>query len=100
MSELFCYVVSYDIRDQKRLQRIHKTMMGFGEPLHYSVFRCDLTRKGREEMAEAIMSLIEKDADRVMIIDMGPVDGRVEERVEFLGCDHREHQSKRDVIIA
>lgn len=99
MSELFCYVVSYDIRDQKRLQKVHKAMMGFGEPLHYSVFRCDLTRKGRVEMAEAIVSLIEKDADRVMIIDMGPVDGRAEERIEFLGCNHQEHQSSREAII-
>lgn len=99
MSELFCYVVSYDIMDQKRLQKVHKAMMGFGEPLHYSVFRCDLTQKGREQMVEAIMNLIEKNIDRVMIVDMGPVDGRVEERIEFLGNNRQEHLSRRDAII-
>jgi len=99
MSELFCYVVSYDIMDQKRLQKVHKAMMGFGEPIHYSVFRCDLTQKGRAQMDEAIMNLIEKNVDRVMIVDMGPVDGRVEERIEFLGNNHQEYLSRRDVII-
>jgi len=99
MSELFCYVVSYDIMDQKRLQKVHKAMMGFGEPIHYSVFRCDLTQKGRAQMVEAIMNLIEKNIDRVMIVDMGPVDGRVEERIEFLGNNHQEYLSRRDVII-
>ena len=43
MSGLNCYVVSYDIREKKRLCRVHKAMLGFGEPVHYSVFRCDLT---------------------------------------------------------
>ena len=26
-----CYLVCYDIRDQKRLRRVHKIMKGFGE---------------------------------------------------------------------
>ena len=51
MSGLYCYIVSYDIRDQKRLCQVHRAMMGFGQPVHYSVFRCDLTRLGRVEMA-------------------------------------------------
>ena len=26
-----CYLVCYDIRDPKRLRRVHKTMKGYGE---------------------------------------------------------------------
>jgi hypothetical protein len=52
LSELICYVVSYDTIDQKRLQKVHKAMMDFAEPLHYSVFRCGLTLKGRMQMCE------------------------------------------------
>ena len=90
MSGRNCYVVSYDIMDPRRLQKVHKTMKGFGEPLHYSVFRCDLTLKGRAEMIVAIHQLIQHDQDRVMIIDLGPADGRVAERIEFLGVRTRE----------
>jgi len=85
MSDLNCYVVSYDIREQKRLCRVHKAMLGFGEPVHYSVFICHLAPLGRVEMVAALTDLIEADADRIMIIDMGPSDGRVMERIIFLG---------------
>lgn len=99
MSGLYCYIVSYDIRDQKRLYQVHRAMLGFGQPMHYSVFRCDLTRLGRVEMASALMDLIDEKEDRIMIIDMGPVDGRVGERIEFLGVHPKENGREEKVII-
>lgn len=35
--------VTYDICQDKRLARVHKTMRGFGDHLQYSVFECQLT---------------------------------------------------------
>ena len=99
MSGQYCYIVSYDIRNQKRLCRVHRAMKGFGEPVHYSVFRCDLTRLGRVEMASVLMDLIDEKEDRIMIIDMGPVDGRVAERIEFLGVHPEENGREEKVII-
>jgi len=99
LSGLYCYIVSYDIRDQKRLYQVHRAMLGFGEPVHYSVFRCDLTRLGRVEMASALTDLIDEKEDRIMIIDMGPVEGRVGERIEFLGVHPEENGREEKVII-
>jgi CRISPR-associated protein Cas2 len=99
MSDLNCYVVSYDIREQKRLCRVHKAMLGFGEPVHYSVFICHLTLLGRVEMVAALTDLIEADADRIMIIDMGPSDGRVRERIIFLGVHDQKTEHEGKVII-
>lgn len=99
MSGLNCYVVSYDIMEPKRLCRVHRAMKGFGEPVHYSVFRCDLTPKGRVEMVAALTDLIQQDEDRIMIIDLGPVEGRVEERIEFLGIHPEQKEEERKVII-
>lgn len=95
MSNLQSYVVSYDIMDPKRLLRVHKTMMGYGQPLHYSVFRCDLNLKSKEDMITDLNKIINHKEDRIMIIDMGPVGGRVEERVYFLGTKQRwdEHRA-------
>jgi len=93
-----CYIVSYDIRDEKRLSRVHKAMLGFGEPVHYSVFRCDLAPKNRVELVAALTKLINLDEDRVMIIDLGPVDGRVEERIEFMGV-HAAHLDQKLIIV-
>lgn len=98
MSGLNCYVVSYDIREPKRLCRVHRAMKGFGEPVHYSVFRCDLTAKGRVELKAALLDLINQDEDRVMIIDLGPVEGRVEERIEFMGV-HLEEAERKFIIV-
>src|SRR5437870_5051974 len=42
-----CYIVAYDIADPKRLQRVHRTMRGYGDPLQYSVFRCILSPSER-----------------------------------------------------
>ena len=98
MSGLNCYVVSYDVMDQKRLYRVHRAMKGFGEPVHYSVFRCDLTPKGRVEMVASLTELINADEDRVMIIDLGPKDGKVEERIDFLGV-HTEEMERKFIIV-
>jgi CRISPR-associated protein Cas2 len=91
-------VVSYDIMDPKRLCRVHRTMKGFGEPLHYSVFRCDLTPKGRVEMVAALTELIKLDEDRVMIIDLGPKDGKALDRIEFLGA-HPQEMERKFIIV-
>jgi CRISPR-associated protein Cas2 len=89
MSGLQSYVVSYDIMDQKRLQRVHKAMLGFGQPVHYSVFRCDLNSGSLEAMVDALNKIINHKEDRIMIIDLGPTDGRADERIRFLGIKQK-----------
>src|SRR5690606_2499180 len=44
------YLVTYDIRDDKRWRRVFKTMKGFGEWLQLSVFQCRLSRRRHAEM--------------------------------------------------
>jgi CRISPR-associated protein Cas2 len=60
-------------------------MKGFGYGLHYSVFRCDLSRKGRVEMVACIEEVINHAEDRVMIVDLGPLDGSAMDKVDFIG---------------
>jgi len=98
MGELKCYVVSYDIMDPKRLHQVHKTMKGFGDPIHYSVFRCNLTEKGKVELIAALTEIIKHNEDRIMIVDLGPLDGRAEERIEFLGVHSSNAESKAVVV--
>ncbi len=98
MSGLNCYVVSYDIMDRKRLCKVHKAMLGFGQPVHYSVFRCDLIPKGRVEMVAVLTELIKIDEDRIMIIDMGPTEGGVDGRIEFLGVHHEDKEEKFIIV--
>ena len=41
------HIVAYDVSDPARLRRVHRKMNGFGDPLQYSVFACDLSAKER-----------------------------------------------------
>ena len=40
-----CYVVAYDIPDDRRRTKVHKILLGHGEWTQYSLFECFLTRK-------------------------------------------------------
>ena len=79
------FIVAYDISDAKRLRRTFKKMNGFGEPLQYSVFACDLSRKERVLLEEALTEIINLKEDRVLIIDTGPCNGRAGGALKTLG---------------
>ena len=40
-----CYVIAYDIPDDKRRTKIHNILLGFGKWTQYSLFECFLSRK-------------------------------------------------------
>ena len=40
-----CYVIAYDIPDDRRRKKVHQILMGFGKWTQYSLFECFLTRK-------------------------------------------------------
>lgn len=98
MSNPNCYLVSYDISDEKRLAKVHKTMVGFGTGTHYSVFMCNLYSKGYAELIEALDTLINHNDDRIMIVNLGPADGRVENNIKFLGR-HPPKEEKQALIF-
>jgi CRISPR-associated protein Cas2 len=79
------YIISYDIRDDVRLRRVHSAMKGFGEPLQYSVFVCDLDPGERVRVIVELKKLINERADSVALIDLGDPDGRGRRCFQFLG---------------
>ena len=79
------YLICYDISSPKRWRKIHKTMKGHGTALQYSVFRAELTRMELHMLKEALWPLMNENEDRVMIVNLGPIEGRGDECVEFWG---------------
>ena len=84
MANEHLYIVTYDIADPKRWQRIFKTMKGYGHWLQLSVFQCRLTARRRTEMTMRLEDLIRPSDDHILIMDLGPADN-VDPRVESLG---------------
>ena len=78
-------LVCYDIRDPKRLRHVHIRMKGFGEPLQFSVFLCDLDERGMLLLRATLEEEMNLEQDRAIIVNLGPVDGTAKERLSFLG---------------
>ncbi len=92
------YLLCYDVADDKRLRKTYKKMCGFGDPLQYSVFRCELSVTEKQRMKEALWDILNWDKDRVMLIDLGPAGARGDECIEFWG-DPRVELPRRVAVI-
>lgn len=66
-----CYLVCYDVRDDKRLRRIHKLMKAYGEPWQYSVFYCTLKAIDRARLENAAREILNLKEDQFLIVDLG-----------------------------
>ena len=83
------YLVAYDIREDKRLRKVHKTMKGYGWPLQYSVFICDLDRIELLALRTDLGEIIHHAADSIAIVDLGDPTQRGSECFQFMGVGTR-----------
>jgi len=94
------YLVCYDISDPKRLRQVYRKMHGFGDPIQYSVFKCDLSATERVLLLGSLRELINLREDRIMIVRLGSVDEPAEQRVEFLGRPLAPWDKPTAIVIA
>ncbi len=93
------HLIAYDICQPKRYRQIYKAMKGAGDPLQYSVFRCELSDVELQELKMKVWPLLNLDEDRVMIVNLGPVEGRGDECIEFWGTPRSEPPDRTAVIL-
>ncbi|MDA3863935.1 MAG: CRISPR-associated endonuclease Cas2 [Deltaproteobacteria bacterium] len=91
------YIVSYDITGKKRLRNIHKTLLGYGDAVQYSVFHCELSDKELAQLKVEVQKIINHKQDQVLIIDLGPAKGRGQKCMEYLGIPYA--KAERCAII-
>ena len=58
-------VVSYDMPDDRRRNRVCKLLKDYGERVQYSVFECLLDEEGLQRMKRAVRKVIRPRVDRV-----------------------------------
>ncbi|MCW8797041.1 MAG: CRISPR-associated endonuclease Cas2 [Chlorobium sp.] len=58
-------LVSYDICDPKRLQRVAKLMERYGSRVQYSVFECLLTQRQQDALKVKLKKIIMPEEDSV-----------------------------------
>lgn len=60
-------------------------MLGYGDPLQYSVFLCELSPAEQVLMEEALLKVVRVSEDSVAVIDLGPARGLAARRIRTLG---------------
>jgi CRISPR-associated protein Cas2 len=95
---LHSYIVTYDVSDPKRLRRVFKIMKSYGEHLQLSVFRCELDEMRLLTVKKLLSDAILHGVDQVLIVDMGPTDGRARGAVDAIGKPY-EPPDRRALVL-
>ena len=61
------HLVSYDVRDPKRLRKVAKTLEGWGRRMQYSVFRCRLDNLSLEKLHWELNQIMAEEDDLLVI---------------------------------
>lgn len=89
------YLISYDIREQKRWRKVFKIAKGYGVHLQYSVFYSYLSQREKIMLIADLQNAINHSEDRILIVNIGGPDMDLEKKVEFLGqkSDINDHEA-------
>ncbi len=93
-----CYLVCYDVCDDKRLRRTHKLMKAYGEPWQYSVFYCTLKSIDRVRLENAARDILNLNEDQMLIVDLGADEAAARESATVLGAGPPDPESGMVVI--
>jgi CRISPR-associated protein Cas2 len=67
MADKHWHLISYDVREAKRLRRVAKKLEGYGARVQYSVFRCRLDRETLEKLHWELSELLADEDDLLVI---------------------------------
>lgn len=72
------YLVTYDISDDKRRDRVFKTLRDQGDHVQFSVFLCELNPREYALLKGQLQEFVHKRKDQVLILDLGLADDILE----------------------
>ena len=63
------YLITYDVRDPKRLRQAAKKLKGYGDRLQFSVYRCRLSERGLERLRFEMTKILDGE-DSVLYVGL------------------------------
>jgi CRISPR-associated protein Cas2 len=81
-SSTTCYIIAYDISDDRRRTKVHKVLSGFGTWTQYSLFECFLSKKELVMLKVKLARHLDDTQDSVRFY---PLCGSCVEKVETVG---------------
>lgn len=77
-----CYVIAYDIPDDRRRTKVHKLLLGFGKWTQYSLFECFLSKQELVLLQSKLEEHLESKEDSVRFY---PLCSNCLDKVETVG---------------
>ncbi len=93
-----CYLACYDIRNPKRLRRVHKILKGYGEAWQFSVFFCVLKEIDRVRLQSDLEEAMNLKEDQAMVVDLGADEKKAREAASVIGQPLSEQASGTVVV--
>jgi CRISPR-associated protein Cas2 len=72
------YLITYDISDDKRRNRVFKTLRDRGDHVQFSVFLCELNPREYASLKGQLQEFVHQRQDQVLILDLGLADDILE----------------------
>ena len=95
MADLTFLVVVYDISNDKRRTRLHKTLKNYGSPVQYSVFECLLGKDEIKKMKRDVRKILRPKSDHLRYYFICQA---CKEKIQVIG--RVEVTSEKEVIVA
>jgi CRISPR-associated protein Cas2 len=72
------YLVTYDISDDKRRDRVFKALRNRGDHVQFSVFLCELNDREHALLKGELQEFVHHREDQVLFLDLGSADDPLE----------------------
>lgn len=92
------YIVTYDVGDDKRRNKIFELLTGLGDHVQFSVFLCQLSNTERAKLIGQLKQIVNNHHDQVIIMDLGPAT-RPLELGQALHCVGKPYQPPTRVLV-
>ena len=89
------YVISYDIVDDTRRNRVSEALLDYGQRVHYSVFECALEEELAKKMVARLKDIINTAEDRVRIY---PLCANCRRHLQWFGTEGLPEERKVVII--
>jgi len=77
----------------------YKKMNGYGDPVQYSVFICELGAKELIFMRDDLGQILNLDEDKILIIDIGPAGRQSDGRIMTMGAASLDMKKESSIVV-
>jgi CRISPR-associated protein Cas2 len=83
------YVITYDVSDDRRRDRIFTVLQGYADHVQFSVFVAALTAEELIGLRIKLRRYLSEAEDQILIVDVGREETTAEDPFEILGKPYR-----------